>query len=83
MKKVKISYIILAFSDATIDEVKTKLSIVTKGGCGKGKKLFVLANVERVETAAELFRLGVDNVLTPYADTIGGDLVKRFNLIIK
>ena len=81
LKKTKISYIILAFGDATIEEVKAKLALVNKNG--KDKKLFILANVDKVESASELFRLGVDSVLTPYADDIGSDLLKRFKLISK
>lgn len=83
LKKVKISYIVLAFGDATIEEVKAKLSMLTKSPLGKGKTLSVFANVEKIETACELFKLGADSILTPFADEIGLDLVKRFNLIIK
>ena len=81
LNKTKINYIILAFGDATVEDVKNKLSLVSKSGVAK--QLFVLANVENVETASELFKLGADSVLTPYADEIGSDLLKRFNLISK
>ncbi len=80
LKKTKISYIVLAFGDATIEEVKNKLSAIAKSGINK--KLYVLANVDRVETATELFKLNVDSILTPYADDIGNDLLKRFNLYV-
>ena len=66
---------------AVVEEVKSKLSLVSKSRMDK--KLFVLANVENVERASELFKLGADSVLTPYADEIGDDLLKRFNLINK
>ncbi len=79
LRKTKISYIVLAFGEATIEEVKNKLLAITKNGLAK--KLCVLANVDRVETATELFKLNVDSILTPYADDIGLDLLKRFNLI--
>ena len=81
LNKTKINYIILAFGEATVEEVKSKLSLVSKSGINKS--LFVLANVESVERASELFKLGAESVLTPYADDIGGDLLKRFNLINK
>ena len=81
LNKTKIKYIILAFGEATVEEVKSKLSLVSKSRMDK--KLFVLANVENVERASELFKLGADSVLTPYADEIGDDLLKRFNLINK
>ena len=81
LRKVKLSYIVLAFGDATIDEVKHKLAVLNK--LGINKKLFVLANVDRVESVVEIFKLNVDSILTPYADDIGIDLLKRFNLIAK
>ncbi len=81
LRKTKLAYIVLAFGDATIEEVKRKLSVITK--LGVNKKLFVLANVEKVESVVEIFKLKVDSILSPYADDIGNDLLKRFNLIAK
>ena len=81
LRKTKLSYIVLAFGDASIEEVKHKLVVLNN--LGLNKKLYVLANVDRVEMAVELFRLKVDSILTPYADSIGTDLLKRFNLISK
>ena len=81
LRKTKLSYIVLAFGDASIEEVKHKLSVITK--LGVNKKLFVLANVEKVESVVEIFKLNVDSILSPYADDIGNDLLKRFNLIAK
>ena len=78
IKKTKISFITLAFGDATLDEVKHKLAVINK--CGVSKSLFVIANVERLEHAIELNKLNVARVLTPYADAIGEDIVKRYNL---
>ena len=78
LKKTKIAFITLAFGDATMDEVKRKLEVVNK--CGVSKQLFVIANVENLEQAIELTKLNVTRVLTPYADAIGGDLLKRYNL---
>ena len=79
LNKSKLSFIVLAFGDATLEEVKTKLSALNK--CGLEKKLLVIANVDRVESAVELFKNKVDSILTPYADEIGEDLLKRFSLI--
>ena len=81
LRKIKLDYIVLAFGDATIEEVKRKLTVLNK--IGINKRLFVLANIDRVESVVELFSLKVDNILTPYADDIGLDLLKRFNLIVK
>ena len=81
LRKIKLDYIVLAFGDATIEEVKSKLAVLNK--IGISKKLYVLANIDRVESVIELFSLKVDSILTPYADDIGKDLLKRFNLIVK
>ncbi|MBE7081333.1 MAG: hypothetical protein E7372_02095 [Clostridiales bacterium] len=81
LRKIKLSFVVLAFGDANIEEVKHKLVVLN--GLGLNKKLYVLANVDKVEMAVELFRLKVDSILTPYADSIGTDLLKRFNLIAK
>ena len=78
IKKTKISFITLAFGDATLDEVKHKLEVINK--CGVSKSLFVIANVEKLEHAIELTKMNVSRVLTPYADAIGEDLLKRYNL---
>ncbi len=79
INKSKLSFITLAFGDATLEEVKRKISSLSK--CGIEKSLHVIANVDRVESVVELFKLNVDKVLTPYADDIGTDLLKRFGLI--
>ncbi len=78
INKTKISFITLAFGDATMDEVKHKLAVINK--CGATKSLFVIANVEKLEQAIELTKINVSRVLTPYADVIGEDLLKRYNL---
>lgn len=76
--KTKVSFITLAFGDATIEDVKQSLSIIN--ACQTEKKIFVLANIESVESAVELYKNKVDKILTPYADKIGLDLLKRYNL---
>ncbi len=81
LRKTKLSFVVLAFGDDSIEEVKHKLVVLNN--LGLNKKLYVLANVDKVEMAVELFRLKVDSILTPYADSIGMDLLKRFNLIAK
>ena len=78
IKKTKIAFITLAFGEATMEEVKHKLAVINK--CGVSKDLFVIANVESLEQAIELNKLKVSRVLTPYADAIGKDLLKRYNL---
>ncbi len=79
LNKSKLDFITLAFGDATLEEVKRKISFLSN--CGIEKSLHVIANVDRVESVVELFKLKVDRILTPYADDIGTDLLKRFGLI--
>ena len=76
--KTKISHLTFVFGEATMDEVKEKLLLINKY---KGnKKTCVFANVENAKTASELFALGVDKILTPYADLIGMELFEKFDL---
>jgi deoxyribose-phosphate aldolase len=76
--KSKLLSLTLAFGQASFAQVKEKLDIV-KESCSN-KKVCVLANVDSVEGVSELLKLGVDQILTPYADQIGKDLIKRFKL---
>lgn len=79
LKKIKLSSITLSFGDADMEEIKQELENLN--GIKSEKKLFVLANVSKVEDAVELYKLGADMVITPFADQIGDDLLKRFNLL--
>ena len=79
LNRSKLNFVTLAFGDATKEEVERKLNSLAK--CGLNKKLYVLANVNSVESVVELFKCKVDCVLTPYADEIGTDLLKRFGLM--
>lgn len=76
--KTKLSFVTFAFGEATIDEVKNKMAIIND--YRQGKKVFVLANVESAEAVMELVKLKADKILTPYADAIGEDLIKRFKV---
>lgn len=90
--KTKLKGVILAFGEATLEEVKSKFKMVNEirgvGDNGKkarknkiGKKeIGVIANVDRADAMAELFKLGVDKIVTPYADEIGEELVARFKI---
>ena len=44
------------------------------------KKIFVFANVSSPEGIIALFKNQVDKILTPFADDIGKDLLKRFKV---
>ena len=74
----KAEFITYVFGAATLEEVRAKMKVVKK--FKSKKKVFVFANVEHAEVVTELFRLGVDKILTPYADDIAKDLFKKFNI---
>lgn len=79
LKKIKISSITLSFGDDGLEEIKQKLEVIKE--IKKDKKLFVLANVDKIEDVVELCSLGADMVITSFADQIGEELLKRFGLI--
>lgn len=75
--KTKLTSVTFSFGEATLEQVKSKLDVVNK--YRGSKKIYVLANVDRAEAVTELMKLSVDMILTPYADDIGRELVRRFN----
>lgn len=76
--KSKVECVTFVFGEATTEEVKSKIETVNK--YKNNKKIAVLANVDKAEAVMELFKLDVDRILTPYADKIGEELVKRFEI---
>ncbi len=78
VNRTKLAFLTFVFGTATLDEVNSKMAIVKK--YKDGKQIFALANVDTAEGVMALFSNGVDKILTPYADEIGEELVKRFNV---
>ncbi len=78
VSKSKLGYIIFAFGEATLNEVKNKLEVINK--YKSYKKVGVIANVDSVEAVSQLIKLAVDYILTPYADLIGKDLFEKFKI---
>ena len=76
--KTKITHVVFVFGEEPIDVVIEKLNMICANV--NGKKVFVLANVDKVETIGELIKLGVEKVLTPYADDIGKDLLNKYKI---
>ena len=74
--KSKLDGITFVFGDAEPYVIKEKLEYIKKHKTAK--KIKILGNVETVEATKELFRAGIDKVLTPYADQIGVDLTERY-----
>ncbi len=78
INRTKLAFLTFVFGSASIDEVKLKMNIVNKY---KDKKvIFALANVDSAEGIMTLFSNGVDKILTPFADKIGEELIKKFKI---
>ncbi len=76
--KTKLSFITFVFGDTPEDQIKSKIKAIYKH---KSKKeIRILGNVCSPEAVMALFKMGVDKILTPYADEIGKELVKRFKI---
>lgn len=77
-EKTGIFSITFIFGDATEEEIKEKTELIRKN---KGKKeVRIMGNVKTGADIAAIRKLGADKVLTPFADDIVKDLVKRFNV---
>ncbi len=78
VEKSGLDSITFVFGDATEQVIKERLTAIEKY---KGSKtLKILGNVRSAEDTVEIFKLGADVILTPYADEIGAELVKRFDI---
>lgn len=76
--KTKLKAITFIFGDVRLEDFREKMSLINKH---KGKKAVrILANVETVPAVQELIKDNVDDILTPFADDIGLELVERFNI---
>lgn len=78
LSKTKIAFVALAFGEANLEEIQSKLALINK--YAGSKKVYVIANVASPEAAMLLFKQDVKKILTPYADEIGYDLLRRFDL---
>ncbi len=78
VSRSKLAFITFVFGTATFDEVQQKMTIVKK--YKEKQKIFALANVDTAEGIMALFTNGVDKILTPYADQIGEELVRKFRI---
>ncbi|MBQ3116040.1 MAG: hypothetical protein IJC07_03320 [Clostridia bacterium] len=77
-EKSKADYVALLFGESDYQTVKEKIEKVQT--LRAKKKIFVLANVDKEEIVKELIKLGVDKVLTPFADDIGKNLFERYQI---
>lgn len=78
IEKTKLKAVTFIFGEVKLDEFREKMAVINKY---KGKKpVRILANVETVASVQELIKNDIDEILTPYADDIGVELVKRFNV---
>lgn len=77
-EKTGILSITFIFGEATEEEIKEKTELIRKN---KGKKeVRIMGNVKTGDDFAAIRKLGADKVLTPFADDILKELVKRFNV---
>lgn len=77
-EKAGLNHVLFAFGESDENSIKRKLSAVMKSGTALTLK--VLGNVRTAEGAAKLFGMGAELVLTPYADEIGDELLKSFEI---
>jgi deoxyribose-phosphate aldolase len=78
IEKSRIEKLTLLFGETAQPELVKRLTAINlvKGDLN----ISALANVDSAEGMTELFRLGVDSILTPFADRIGEELIKRFKI---
>lgn len=78
IEKSRIEKLTLLFGETAQPELVKRLTAINlvKGDLS----ISALANVDTAEGMTELFRLGVDSILTPFADGIGEELIKRFKI---
>ncbi|MBQ9514242.1 MAG: hypothetical protein IJR66_04625 [Clostridia bacterium] len=76
IEKSKLSYITFIFGQVGEQELNDKMAVINKY---RGKKTVkVMGNVDKADVVTELLKLNADVILTPYADKIGEELLKRF-----
>ena len=78
-EKTALAHVTFIFGEAGEQELKFKFGTILKY---KSKKVCfkILGNVMRPEAVMELFKMGAETILTPYADDIGEELLKRFKI---
>lgn len=78
VEKSKVGGITFIFGETDENSLKLKMAAINKY---RGKKAVkVMGNVSHPEAVMELIKFKVDEILTPFADEIGKDLIKRFKI---
>ncbi len=78
VEKTKLDFIALVFGATDTETLVHKMQAVN--AVNHSKKIKVLGNVDTANAVIELFKANTDIILTPFADEIGKELVKRFNI---
>ncbi|MCQ2387094.1 MAG: hypothetical protein MJ066_01430 [Clostridia bacterium] len=78
IEKSKLQFITFVFGAISKEKLGEKIEIIQK--LKDKKQVKVLANVESIEEVLALSDFGIDRVLTPYAEEIGKQVVKRFDI---
>ncbi|MBQ7348438.1 MAG: hypothetical protein IJW47_00445 [Clostridia bacterium] len=78
VEKTKLKAVTFIFGDVRLEDFRAKMAEINKFRMKKSVR--ILANVETVQAVQELIKDNVDEILTPYADDLGVELVKRFGI---
>lgn len=78
VESTKVGFITFIFGEVEGNALKDKLKEIKKY---RGKKAIkIMGSVSYAEAIRELNAMGIDEVITPYADDIGKQLIKRFKI---
>lgn len=78
VEKSKAGFITFIFGDADGKTIKEKTDAINK--CRGKKPIKIMGNVSTPEAVMQLIKLGAEEIVTPFADEIGKELVKRFRI---
>ncbi|MBQ9485527.1 MAG: hypothetical protein IJU83_01685 [Clostridia bacterium] len=73
-----VDYTVFLFGGVTEEELAVKMKEIN--ACRGDKPVKVMANAENVSAVSALFNLGVDGILTPFADDIAKELFSEFGI---
>ena len=77
-EKTKTAFITLFFGESDDALIKSRAEAVMKY-CS-GKRVNVLGNINNAQICTELLKLETGTIYTPFADEIGAELLKKFNI---
>ena len=78
IEKISLGFVTFIFGEVTFNDAYSVLSFVKD--CDSNKPIRIMANIKDEDAILRLCDMGVEQVLTPYADVTGKNLVKRFKV---